>query len=120
MAKKRILNIEVSKLNESLERFAGAWKGAERGAKAEAYSGVGFESMASLLSTLTPKRWQLIDQLKKEGAMTVYSLAKLLKRDYKNVHGDVKVLETLGIIERDGNKVVVPWDEIKAHLRLAA
>jgi predicted transcriptional regulator len=120
MAKKRVLHIEVSTLGESLERFAETWKRAERGKRVEPDFGVGFESMASLLGTLTPKRWELVERLRKNGPMTVYRLAKLLGRDYKNVHGDVKALAALDIIERRGNKVAVPWDEIEARLRLAA
>ncbi len=120
MSKKQILHIEIATLDESLAQFAGAWKRAGQGKKVEAYFGVGFESMANLLGMLTPKRWELVERLKKEGAVTVYRLAKLLVRDYKNVHSDVKVLEQLGIIKRDGSKVSVPWDEIEARLRLAA
>lgn len=120
MSRKRVLHIEVSTLGESLEQFAGAWRRAKQGKKVEPYFGVGFESMASLLGVLTPKRWELVERLKKEGAMTVYGLSKSLERDYKNVHGDVKALEALGIIERRGNKVSVPWDEIEARVRLAA
>lgn len=120
MTKKRVLHIEVSTLSESLGQFAETWKRAEQGKKVEPYFGVGFESMANLLGTLTPKRWELVERLKHEGAMTVYRLAKRLGRDYKNVHSDVKALEGLGIIERRGTKVVVPWDEINTRLRLAA
>ena len=120
MSKKRVLHIEVTTLAESLARFADAWKKAEKGKKVEPYTGVGFETMASLTVTLTPKRWELIERLKKEGPVTVYRLAKLLERDYKNVHGDVKILEGLGIVMRDGSRVSVPWDEIEARVRLAA
>lgn len=52
--------------------------------------------------------------------MTIYRLAKQLGRDYKNAHSDVKALETMGVIERRGSKVSVPWDEIATRLRLAA
>ena len=120
MSKKRVLHIEISTLGESLARFAETWKRAERKKKVEPYFGVGFESMASLLGALTPKRWELVERLRKVGPMTVYQLAKLLGRNYKNVHSDVKALAALGIIQRDGNKVSVPWDEIDARLRLAA
>jgi predicted transcriptional regulator len=120
MHKKRVLHIEISTLRESLAQFADVWWRAERGEEIEPYEGAGFESMASLLRTLTPKRWELIELLKKEGALTIYRLAKQLGRDYKNVHGDVKALETMGIIERRGSKVSVPWDEIATRLRLAA
>ncbi|HEY5513878.1 MAG TPA: hypothetical protein VIK40_09575 [Geomonas sp.] len=43
-----------------------------------------------------------------------------LKRSYKNVHGDVSVLETVGLIERDERKrVCVLWHEIETNLKLA-
>lgn len=55
------------------------------------------------------------------GNMQTDLLAKDLGRDYKNVHDDVRALETLGLIARtDHDRVEVPWDEIEAHMRLAA
>jgi predicted transcriptional regulator len=78
MTKRQVLHIEVSTLSESLEQFAETWKRAEQGKKVESYFGVGFESMASLLGALTPQRWELVERLKHDGAMTVYRLAKRL------------------------------------------
>lgn len=37
-----------------------------RGQEREPYEGVGFESFTQLLDTLTPKRWALIECLKRE------------------------------------------------------
>lgn len=121
MNAKRVLHIEITSLEESLQQFASAWKQAEGGETVETREAVGFETMAGLLSTLTPKRWELIGQLRQAGSMSVYALAKLLGRNYKNVHTDVKALEEIGVIERDAQgHVQVPWDEIDAHIRLAA
>jgi len=120
MTKKRVLHIEISSMEESLEQFAETWERADRGEVVTPYHGVGFESMGQLLATLTPKRWELIERLRNEGAMTIYALAKLLGRNYKNVHGDVKALAGLGIIQETDGKIEVPWDEIEARLRLAA
>lgn len=121
MSRKRILHIEVSSLEESLNQFKGAWKRAVRGERVTSYRGVAFESMAQLLATITPRRWELIERLRRDGPLTVYALAKLLGRNYKNVHGDVKALEDRGLIARvkDG-RVEVPWDEVAAHMRFAA
>jgi predicted transcriptional regulator len=55
------------------------------------------------------------------GPMTIYALAKLLHRHYKNVHDDVKALENIGLVEKDETgRYVVPWEEITATTRLAA
>jgi predicted transcriptional regulator len=121
VAERRVLRIEIGTLEDALGQFADAWRGAERGEQVRPYEGVGFESLGELLATLTPRRWTAIERLRGEGPMTVYALAKALGRNYKNVHGDVKALEGLGIIERDpGGRVLVPWDEVEAHLRIAA
>ncbi len=119
--KKRVLHIEVSTLEESLQQFADAWRVAEKGTPAPAYHGVGFESLPRLLATLTPKRWELIRVLRREGPMTAYALAKTLQRDHKNVYADVAALEAFRIVTRTADgRVEVPWDEIDAKFRLAA
>jgi len=80
-----------------------------------------FHDFKTLLRYITPKRLTLLEALHTSGAMSVNALAKLLKRSYANVHEDVKVLESVGLIERDERKhVCVPWDEIETTLKLAA
>jgi len=121
MNEKRVLHIEISSVEASLEQFADTWEQAERGKTVTPYHGVGSENMSQLLGTLTPKRWELIQRLRKEGPQTIYGLAKLLDRNYKNVHTDVKALLEFGIVqETAGGKIEIPWDEIDAHLYLAA
>jgi predicted transcriptional regulator len=73
---KRVLHIEVSSLEGSLRQFGEALEVVMRGEEREPYEGVGFESFTQLLDTLTPKRWALIERLKREGPLTVYALAK--------------------------------------------
>ena len=121
MTERRVLHIEISAPDESLRQFADTWHRAEQGEEVEPSYSVGFESMAELISTLTPKRWELIERLHREGPMSIYALAKLLQRDYKNVHTDVKALSELEIIQETGEgKVTIHWDEIEAHFKLAA
>jgi predicted transcriptional regulator len=53
--------------------------------------------------------------------MTIYALAKLLHRHYKNVYDDVKAMESTGLVEKDETgRYVVPWEEITASTKLAA
>jgi predicted transcriptional regulator len=118
---KRIIHVDISSLEEMGQQFIAAWERAKRGEPVESYHGVGFETLETLLNTLTPKRWALLSYLRSHGPMTVYALAKALGRHYKNVHSDVKVLAELDLITRtDDGRIEVPWDEIEAHVRLAA
>ena len=98
---KRVLHIEVSSLEGSLQQFGEALEAVMRGEEREPYEGVGFESFTQLLDTLTPKRWALIERLKREGPLTVYALAKPWGGITRTCTRDVKALEDLGIIERD-------------------
>ena len=74
------------------------------------------QDLPLLLRTLTPARWTLVERLKKEGPLSVYQLAKRLERDYKNVHTDVAQLVRLGVVERQGDGVAVPWELLRAEL----
>jgi predicted transcriptional regulator len=68
---KKTLNVEVSSLEDDLAQFAKVWRDAEAGKRVKAYAGIGFESAIALLSTLTPKRWLLIEALKSSGAQSI-------------------------------------------------
>ena len=71
-----------------------------------------------MLDTLSPRRLDLIRHVRQHGAGNVRELANALERDYKNVHQDVVVLETAGLLIRDGRKLSAPWDELQAHVSL--
>ncbi len=114
MTERRILHIEISSPDESVRQFADVWHQAEQAKEVEPFDSIGFESMAKLISTLTPKSWELIERLHQEGSMSIYALAKLLQRDYKNVLTDGKALSELEIIQETGDgKVTISWDETR-------
>jgi predicted transcriptional regulator len=81
---------------------------------------LGFESARALFSRLTPARIELLDTLHRQGACSVYALAKVAGRNYSNVHSDIAALESLGLIERDAADAVrVPFDTVEIRLDLA-
>jgi len=92
---------------------------AESGAQAD-YR-LHFESARALFAELTPARIELLDTLRRQGACSVYALAKAAARNYSNVHADVAALEALGLTQRtaDGS-VHVPFDAVEIRLELAA
>ena len=79
-----------------------------------------FADAATMLSTLSEKRMELLVFLHQHGPLNIRQLAKSLQRDYSNVHTDVKLLLKLGLLANDDNKLVlVPWDELTIELPLA-
>jgi predicted transcriptional regulator len=80
-----------------------------------------FNDARTFFRNITPRRFDLLDELHSQGEMSINALAKLLRRNYKNVHDDVKALEEIGLIEKQENGLYsVPWDEVKTTLKLAA
>jgi len=115
----KTLSVGISALPDALDRFEAAWHLATGRGTPPKLERLGFADLPLLLKTLSPARWQLLARLRKEGPMSVRALAKHLGRDYKNVHTDVGQLLQLGLIERTGESLVrVPWDAVRAELRL--
>ena len=110
----RVVELRVGDMRDALDRFEAAWNRRTEGMKSLRVLSV--ESLALLLKTLTPARWQLLDRLREAGPLSIYELAKRLQRDYKNVHTDVSRLAEIGLIEKqpDG-RVSVPWDVVRGE-----
>lgn len=117
------VEIGVQSLKQMGADILAAWNAAEQGNQPVPKEALYFSDMQSLLTTLTPARWKLLEVLKASGPLSVYALAKKAERHYSNVHTDVARLLELGLITRDEQqRIYVPWDEIHADfaLRVAA
>jgi predicted transcriptional regulator len=78
-----------------------------------------FEDARTFFRHITPRRFDLLEELHRFGPMSINALSKLLKRNYKNVHDDVKALESIGLVERGTDRrYSVPWDEISTSFKL--
>lgn len=122
---KRILKISVgTPVADSIERVRTMMLALQAGRSATPHYAVGFESLSQLLAMFTPKRLELIALLRERDPVSIAELARMLGRDYKNVHGDVKALiEWLAVERNDAGLVFVSWDEIDFKVpltRLAA
>jgi predicted transcriptional regulator len=120
-ARSKTLCVRVSTQEDALDRFEAAWHLATGRPKPAPVAVLSFADLPLLVKTLTPARWDLLKALAKEGPQSVYGLAKRLERDYKNVHTDVARLVELGLVDKgpDG-RVGVPWQAVRAELRLSA
>ncbi|ALS99733.1 hypothetical protein [Lacimicrobium alkaliphilum] len=80
-----------------------------------------YENLETLLSALSVKRYQLLRTLAKyEQGITIKQLASLLGRNYKNVHSDVGVLRSIGLIAQTGHpaKIYTPHKRFVSSLDL--
>ena len=115
----RQLEVRLGAAGDALDRFEAAWHRLEEGRAMRPLEILSVPDLPSLLRTLSVARWSLLQRLSAEGPLSIYELAKRLQRDYKNVHTDVTQLAAIRLIERrDDGKVGVPWELLRAELRL--
>jgi predicted transcriptional regulator len=108
------VTIEVATRKQADARFVQAM---ERGEPVGAY--ITFPSVEALWSTLTAKRWELVQALCGAGPVSVREAARRVGRDVKRVHEDVQVLIETGILERaDDGGVVFPYDAVHVDFML--
>jgi len=115
----KTLYVRVSPQADALDRFEAAWHLASGRAAPAPLAVLSFADLPILMKNLTPARWDLLKRLKAAGPLSIFALAKLLERDYKNVHCDVTRLVELNLIERTETSLIqVSWEAVRAELRL--
>lgn len=115
MTKERKLRVHVESLSASGRRFVEAWHRAERGERIQE-DHLSFEALEGLLATLSPKRIELIRLVRRRPHLSIAALARELERDYKRVHGDVRALERVGLLEQDEKGLRAPYAGVDAQL----
>lgn len=79
-----------------------------------------FQVLQTMLDTLSPKRLELLRHVRTHGARNVRELAQAVGRDYKNVRHDVQVLQSAGLLVKEGRKLSAPWDELRTSVSLTS
>ena len=59
-----------------------------------------FTSLEAFRKALTPKRLELLHAIKTRKPESINELARMVKRDVKNVADDIKYLKQIGLIEK--------------------
>ncbi len=123
MKVKRIL-LEVKSLDRMVEEFKDTWKKAIKGERlSEAPETICFDSVEEMHRLLSPERVRLLRVVHEKRPESISELARMLKRDRKNVTDDVRMLEEVGLIERRTEKgkrekveLVVDYDRIQMEI----
>jgi len=115
MTRPRKAQVHVEPLAAAGQRFIDAWRRAERGESVRE-DHLSFESLETLLATLSPKRIELVRFVRRRPNLSIAAVARELGRDYKRVHGDVRALELAGLIEQDARGLHAPFAGVNAQL----
>ncbi len=85
-----------------------------------------FEGLAALRKLLSNEKAKILHTVKAKHPNSIYHLAKILKRDFKSVNEDIKLLERFGFIdliaERTGKrerlKPVLVIDSLRIDIKI--
>lgn len=95
------------------------------GKSVEPESTISFDTVKTMKKFISDERVRILKVIKKYNPASIYELAKLLKRDTKNVSNDVYYLSELGLIEiektkegRAKTKPVVDYDKIVVEIAI--
>ena len=115
----KVLEVRIGPAADALDRFEAAWNRRAEGRPVKTLNVLSLPGLPQLVQALSPARWALLETLRRSGPVSIYELAKRLRRDYKNVHTDVTQLAALGVIlRRSDNRVLVPWEVLRAEWTL--
>jgi predicted transcriptional regulator len=92
------INIGIKGLKESLKDFADTWKALERGNNIKKQEGIYFDSIDAMKAVLTNHRLLILKTIREYKPKSVYELAKILRRDLKNVRQDLRLLSEVGLV----------------------
>jgi predicted transcriptional regulator len=95
----KVKKIHIKTLNKGLKDFATAYRKATSGKASKKKEGTFFASVKAVRKILTETRLKLLSVVKNEKPSSIYELAALTGRDFKNVSADVHFLAEMGLIE---------------------
>ena len=98
--KVRKIKIGIKSLASILDDLVKTGEAIERGKQVKQETGTYFTTLGAFRKALTPKRMELLHIIKTERPTSINDLARIAKRDVKNVANDVKFLEQIGLIEK--------------------
>jgi predicted transcriptional regulator len=100
------LKVGVRSVEEGLQEFGATLKALQGGQPVKKRAGVYFVSVEAMRSVLTEPRLTLLHVIRTHRPRSIAELAKLVRRDFKNVYHDLKMLADLGLVHLEqGSKL---------------
>lgn len=100
----RTLTIQIKPMDEALEGFQKTFKALQAGKRVAPQRGVYFTSLEAARNLLTPARLALLRAIRLHRPRSIYQLAKVVRRDLKNVQADLHILEEYGLVTLKGTR----------------
>ena len=116
------VKIEIKDIKDIFEDVKETIRKIEKGEKLKPVKEpeIYFTSFEAFRKALTPKRLELLHIIKTRKPHSIHELARMAKRDIKNIADDVKYLEQVGLVEiketEKKNTPVISYDKIDLEI----
>lgn len=100
----KTIRIRLKSVDQALDDAVSIMKTIDQGKSVKPRKGVYFENLEAVRRVLTENRLALLGLIRKHKPDSVAELARLAKRDFKRVYGDVELLQDLGLVRSTANK----------------
>jgi predicted transcriptional regulator len=110
--------ISVGSRDKSKKRFIAAMHGEPSVGRGPQGAFITFPSIELLYEVLSVKRWRIVQAMIGQGPLSVHEIARQVNRDVKAVHGGLQGLVAAGIVDRDGERYVFPYDDVRVEFNL--
>lgn len=118
------LEVRVQPSEELEDEVLEKVEAAERGEEVEPLRVLNLPDKRELSRLMSEKNLELLEAIKGEEPSSIRELSKVVDRDYREVHRNLKELEKLEVVEFEENgqskKPVVGFDNIEVNVNLAA
>ena len=95
---RKTLTIKIKPVSDAMGDFRQAFGAAQSGRRVTRREGVYFTSIEAARNLLTPNRLALLRTIRSKHPRSIYELAKVSQRDFKNVQEDLRLLERYGLV----------------------
>ena len=121
----KTLKIQIKSREQADAEFTNAFKAVQSGKKVIPSKGIYFTSLEAVRALLTDRRLALLHIVREHSPKSINQLAKIVGRDFKNVHEDMMLLKHYGLIQMEegrrtskkmaGHAISVPYQAINIH-----
>lgn len=117
------LKVGIRPLGKGLQEFGTTLKALQAGRNVRKRTGVYFVSVEAMRRVLTEPRLTLLHLIRTQKPESIAALAKLARRNFKNVHADLQVLADVGLVTletgahaRASVTLSVPYERIQFEI----
>lgn len=95
----KTIRVRIKEWEEGLDEAIKAMKDIKASRRPKKKSGTCFQDLEAARAVLTETRLSLLRLIREKEPESIAELARLAKRDFKSVHGDVELLKDLGLVK---------------------